>query len=119
MAEFGLVCVFKFDPTSLVRLDAILAEDGNVADRRATPSLSEYFSGAYLCGPTVIRPDWLRLILTSPLTPTIKKENNSLSCIAKTIIQVPCCLDFGGLWALSAIPALMLVLLLVLRDFLI
>ena len=51
MAEFGRLWVlleFKFDPTSLIHLDAVLDDDGSVADLGVTLSLSEYFSGAYL-----------------------------------------------------------------------
>ncbi len=51
MAELGRIWVlleFKFVPTSLVRLDAVLEDDGNVADLGVTLSLSEYLSGAYL-----------------------------------------------------------------------
>jgi len=50
-AELGLDCVlieFRFDPTSLVRLDVVLDDGvGNVADLRVVLSLSKYFSGAY------------------------------------------------------------------------
>jgi hypothetical protein len=43
----------------------LTVRDGSVADLGVTLSRSEYFSGAYLCGPADIRPDWLRISFDS------------------------------------------------------
>jgi len=51
--------------TSLGRRELLTVRDGRVADLGVTLSRSEYFSGAYLCGPADIRPDWLRISFDS------------------------------------------------------
>ena len=63
MAEFGRDAETDLlgVGTSLGRRDAFPARDGSVADLGVTLSRSEYFSGAYLCGPADILPDWLRI----------------------------------------------------------